>query len=159
MSARQDNTASTDQLDRAAGNAIAVFGIFFLVGPPLGALISLGIMSPVGEGLWGSGETLSILLIVLWFSYAGGGVQAAIVGVVAAISVYVNRRRRISLISVLLASFVTGAASIAFILSRRLPSITEILSFAVLLVPHVGAGIGCWLIGNLVLRRSRHLGG
>jgi hypothetical protein len=158
VSAAHEEMSSSAPPPRSAGQAVAVFFIFAIAGPPLGALTLFAIATVVNPptSFGQIGTFFSGIGLVIAFSYVFGGLQAAGVGLVAAISRRLGRRERVPLSPVLLASFFTGAAFVVILFSRpeQQPSAT-IGILAWMMATHFGAGIGCWLIANLLLRPPR----
>ena len=167
-SERRDEDVSPQPRARGAP-AIGVFLVFVIAGPPLGLLSLLAagtLLAPAGS--FGgtirvpTAHELDLMLkgfgLFSPFSYLFGGVQAACVGLVAAIAQYHDRVRRVPLIPMLVASFVAGAAFLGIIAlkSPQPPTFTAIAGFLAL---HCAAGIGCWLVANALLWpfRPRHM--
>jgi hypothetical protein len=91
-----------------------------------------------------------------FFSYLFGGLQAAGVGLAAAIARYRSRPQRIPLSLVLFASFACGLVFFIIVLSRgsprSQPSDLFIMLLAFVIGPHLVAGFGCWVITRLLVR-------
>ena len=150
--------------------AVAVFFIFVIVGPPLGFLTLLvigGILSPSQFSL-----PLRInpdqfhmvfhgMIIFGAISYIFGGIQAATVGLVAAISRYLSRKQRIPLSTIVITSAAVGIVFLAIIILRpRQPWQQSPAGLGVMagwMAIHLGAGIGCWALANLTLRPTKPL--
>jgi hypothetical protein len=154
-----DDTLQPDVAPRGnRAQAMGVFFVFLLVGPPLVALIVLAIglvdrPSFARVNSWG--DAGSMLLLALFFcavSYLVMGLQAATMGLVAAFMQYRSPKHRVPLMPVLGAAFVTGTL---FLLiaggtggAFTKDSATDFVGL------HLAAAIGCWLIANGLLRRS-----
>jgi hypothetical protein len=149
---------TADNLSDAEGatpKTALVFLIFLLVGPPVGILalwaMAIALVYILGAAaapeLSGHLRTLGLFVV---FSYAFGGVQALVVGFVAAV---VQARSRVGLVPVrpvLVACLLAGLAYPAFaiVTNQSLPHWDMLLTFIAL---HVGSGWLCCLICNAVL--------
>ena len=144
--------------------ALATFLVFVLVGPVVGlvtltAVVAFDRSSRLVELAANPDNFIRLTMLYLSVSYLFGGIPAALVGLVAAVTQYRSRLQRAPLRAVLLASFVTAliflaAFSIPPASWEREPTslITELA--LVVLGLHLTAGIGCWLIANGLLRLS-----
>ncbi|WP_438276200.1 hypothetical protein [Nitrobacter sp.] len=148
---------------RSGWQALAVFVIFLIAGPPIGALTSLlmaAIFNPTG--LFGGAGIEAVIQgtpFVMFFSYLFGGIQAAVVGMIAAVSRYYSHRQVVPLSAVLGGClFVSFALSVLVWAHDRTahPKMsTPIFSvFWVMLLVNLGAGIGCWFLSNRLVRAT-----
>jgi hypothetical protein len=137
--------------------SVLVFFVFLLVAPPLSEVIFF-----VAASLWAaltmSGTALPFLPIMssngiallLFFAYAFGGLQAAAVGIVAAMSHAKNPTLPVPVPPIVVASMCAGVASSILIgfLGMRSGS-----WFLFVFVAHLGANLLCVLIANALLQR------
>ena len=133
---------------------LIVFLVFAILGPfgggALGVAVLLTAMSlgPDAPLLRGGMEDLhKAIPLFVQISYLLGGIQAVFLGVVAMSATILRWRSLGSLLSVIGASLV---ASFIFVMlvDPRAPR----LGFYIFLGVHLGAGIACWLIAQVVLR-------
>jgi hypothetical protein len=149
--------AGPSDAQRARVGPIGVFIVFALLGPPLGGLIvvlALTVSSVFGSRGMTANELRylpAFVAFVLAYSYVLGGVQAAAVGVVAAMAQRSSARGTVPLLPVLIASVVAGLASIGFFVIWGVKP--EVSFLAVMLVISVGAGLLCRLICNRIVRK------
>ncbi|HEY7092880.1 MAG TPA: hypothetical protein VH393_06860 [Ktedonobacterales bacterium] len=133
--------------------AFVTFLIFAVAGPPLGFLVLLF----GGSLLSGSMRNLAIpdlhtlraLGVFSLFAYLLGGLQAALVGLVAALTQYRHSSERIPLLPVVLASLITGVAYVGLMAMKSHKF--AVVDAAAMLGVHVGAGLGGWLIASGLL--------
>ena len=133
---------------------LIVFLVFAILGPlvggALGVVVLLTAMSlgPDAPLLRDGMEDLhKAIPLFVQISYLLGGIQAVFLGVVAMLATILRWRALGSLLSVIGASLV---ASFIFVMlvDPRAPR----LGFYIFLGVHLGAGIACWLIAQVVLR-------
>jgi hypothetical protein len=146
---------------RSGWQALAVFFIFLIAEPPIGALTLFlvdAIFHPTRMfGVAWIDVVLQGVPLVVFFSYLFGGIQAAVVGMIAAVSRYCSRRQIVPLSAVLGGClFVSLALSVLLWLHGwtahpKIP--TSIFSgvWGMLLV-NLAAGIGCWFLSNRLVR-------
>ena len=147
MHPSDDPLPSSTRTRRDVGMALVTFFIFVIFGPLFGLLtliMPVALLSSSGGGHL----NLNLFGFLGFLSYLAGGLQAASVGLVAAIAQY--RNRRLSVVPVLLASFVTGVAFLALTALKSERPVT-LDTTAGLLGIHCAAGLGCWLIAQLLL--------
>jgi hypothetical protein len=144
--------AGPSAAQRARAAPIAVFLVFAVLGPPLGGLIVILALtvSSVFGGRTATGNEWryvpAFVAFVLMYSYLLGGLQAAGVGLVAAIAQRAAGHGTVPLVPVLLASIVAGLATIGvFVLWGVKP---DALFVAFMLAIPVGAAVGCRRICN-----------
>jgi hypothetical protein len=145
---------------RRLARGVVVFLIFALVGPPIAALIAIGIIpffergSIAPERIEDLIDGIERLVLMAYFFI---GAQMGAMGLVAALRLFFAHQPRVSLILVLATGFVLAVIAI-FILANPLvmpPPHPGIV--AAVLVLHLGAAGGCGLIANALLRlHERH---
>ena len=134
--------------------AVMVFAIFALMGPPIAALIFMGIL-PLIEGRPFGPESIDDLVRGIGrlaaIAYVFGGLQMAATGLVAALWLFFRRGARVSFVPVLLAALVlaiTAVLVLAYPMSMPAPDPGIV---AIVIALHVGAAVGCWVIANALL--------
>jgi hypothetical protein len=143
--------------------------IFALIGPLVG-LTAMLVVSSVWEILYGTVEraaffhspvawcsrTIGMVALAYPWALLFGGVQAALVGVVAALS-YVGWGR-VSFAAVMIASTLTfiGLSLLAFGSARSTEPVTW-QKLASMALPHLSAGFVCWLVVAPLRRNVRSL--
>ena len=135
---------------------LLVFLIFVIGGPPIGfavlllespLLALLGITAhPVASGPWQAPPLWEVGLF-LGASFVFGGAQAVLTGLVAALSFGFSDYTRVSLMAVLVTAVLAG---VGFVLLLRGPVPWGMA--AGLIVVHVGAALGCWLLAAAAIR-------
>jgi glucan phosphoethanolaminetransferase (alkaline phosphatase superfamily) len=159
-----DHEALATPLRPSALRALATFLVFVPVGPLVGlvtvtAVIALDRSSRLVQLATNPENFIRLTMLYLSLSYVFGGIPAALVGLVAAVTQYRSRLQRAPLRAVLLASFM---AALIFLAAFSIPSASwerEPTSFITALALtvlglHLTAGIVCWLIANGLLRLS-----
>jgi hypothetical protein len=149
-------TGAASELRNRAAKAVAVFLIFAIVGPPIAALIAIGIIpffepgwSIVAENVEDSINGIGRLLSAAYFL---GSLQLGVTGFAAALWLFFARRPRVSVILVLLTSFATAVVAVFVLANPMAMPAPDPGIVAAFLVLHVGAAIGCWLVANALLR-------
>jgi len=139
---------------RSAVSAVGVFLIFALVGPPLAALIFIGIL-PVYEQRSTFPDSFEELIYgigrLVPAAYFFGGLQLGATGVAAALWLWFARRPRVSLILVLLVSFATAVIAVLVLAKPMSMPAPHPGIVAGVFVLHLGAAVGCGLIANALL--------
>jgi hypothetical protein len=151
--------SAAENLSEAEGatpKTALVFLIFLVAGPPLGAVLFWAIFL-ISKFLGHNPPLVHHLPVVLQLvgisvvaSYAVGGVQALLVGGVAAIFQSMSRAGLVPFWPVLVACLLAGAAYPVFTIlkNQSLPYWEMVLlSFGL----NLGSGILCWMICNAVL--------
>ncbi|HKS61199.1 MAG TPA: hypothetical protein VJT13_05855 [Xanthobacteraceae bacterium] len=154
-----DHEALATPLHPSALRALVTFLVFVLVGPVVGlvtltAVIALERSSRHFELAANPDNFIRLTMLYLSVSYLFGGISAALVGLVAAVTQYRSRLQRAPLRAVLLASFVVA---LIFVVAFSFPypfwdAPVPLAISLTLVVLHLTAGIGCWLIANGLLR-------
>jgi hypothetical protein len=142
---------------------LAVFFIFLIAGPPIGALTAFLMVAIFNPTSLFKGAGIEAVIqgtpFVVFFSYVFGGIQAAVVGMIAAVSRYYSHRQVVPLSAVLGGGlFVSLALSVLLWSYDRTahPKIpTETFpGFWRILVVDLGAAIGSWLLSNRLVRAT-----
>ena len=152
-----DHEPLATPLRPSALRALATFLVFVLVGPVVGlvtltAVVAFDRSSRLVELAANPHNFIRLTMLYLSVSYLFGGIPAALVGFVAAVTQYRSRLQRAPLRAVLLASFVAALILIAVL---SFPNLSVPLGIVLTLVGlNLTAGIVCWLIANGLLRLS-----
>jgi hypothetical protein len=141
------------EIGGASAKSILVFLIFLIIGPPLTGFAMLAFGSAIGGGEFPwldaatSRRTAAFTLVI---SYIFGGWQALAVAFVAAAFQSRTRSQLVPLLPVVLTSAFAGVVFIVVLAIKggQLPAFGLIVLFFCL---HLGAGIVCWLIANILL--------
>ncbi len=133
---------------------LTTFLVFTILGPAIGGAITLVIAlvamarGPDGPFFQGGMEEFQKAIpLFVKLSYLAGGLQAAFVAFVALLSTVLRWNGRVSFLSVVIASLIAGVVFV-MVVDPRAYAVAFFISAGV----HVGAGIGCWLIAQAVLR-------
>jgi hypothetical protein len=151
LSAADD--AGRPEIGGASAKSILVFLIFLVIGPPLiGVLLfAFGFSLGSRELPWLDAASFRRMAgFIAVVSYIFGGLQALAVAFVAAAFQSRTPSQLVPLVPVVLASAFAGSVFtvVLAIKGGQLPAFGVIVLFFGL---HLGAGIGCWLIANILL--------
>ena len=133
------------------------FFVFIVLGPAIGGVtfvvLSLiaGLVSDFGQHGWVFNRPeafLGVLVFIQPFAYLLGGLQAFAVAGLAAIFHLRDPNGSVPLVPVLVGSVLCGSVFLGLMSRGGVPSIGASL---LLLLVHLGAGLGCWLIANALL--------
>jgi hypothetical protein len=141
------------EIGGASAKSILVFLIFLVIGPPLTGFAMLALASAIGGGEfpWLDAATVRrTAAFTVVVSYIFGGWQALAVAFVAAAFQSLTPSQLVPLLPVVLTSAFAGVVFIVVLAIKggQLPAFGLIVLFFCL---HLGAGIGCWLIANILL--------
>ena len=151
MMSRNDKT-TTGRVGIA--RPLTTFLVFTILGPAIGGAItlvfamiamSLGPDGPFFQG--GMEEFQKAIPLFAKLSYLAGSLQATFVAVVALLSTILRWSDRVSFLAVVIASVIAGVVFV-MVVDPRAYAVAFFISAGV----HVGAGIGCWLIAQGILR-------
>jgi hypothetical protein len=141
------------EIGGASIKSILVFLFFLIIGPPLVGFLmfAFGVSLGSRELPWldaASFRRMAAFIVVV--SYIFGGLQALTVAFVAAAFQSRTPSQLVPLVPVVLASAFAGSifTVVLTIKGGQLPAFGVIGLFFAL---HLGAGIGCWLIANILL--------
>jgi hypothetical protein len=143
----------------SAVQALGVFLIFAIVGPLLGGFMALiflllfGHRPVISEVTFGEiGFLVTGIMRVVVASFFVVGLQAAGMGLVAAGSQIMVGKPRVPFIPVLLASLLLGAAATFIVMNPLSPPRPDPAIVTAALAIHLGMGLLCWLIANVMLQ-------
>jgi hypothetical protein len=132
-----------------------VFAIFALMGPPIAVLIFIGLLPLIEQGRSIAPESIEDLVRgigrLVAIAYVVGGLQMGATGLVAALWLFLRRRERVSLVLVLLVALVLAIAAVLVLAKPMSMPAPDPGIVAIVIVLHVGAAAGCWLIANALL--------
>jgi hypothetical protein len=136
---------------------VLTFLVFVVLGPAIGgvALVVLSwiasLPSDLGQLQWINRPKafLHAVVFVQLFTYFLGGLQALVVGALASIFHLRDPGGPVPLAPVLVGSILCALVFLALLWRRG--EALQIATSVVLLLVHVGAGLGCWLIANALL--------
>lgn len=143
-------------LSRSPAKALGVFAIFVIVGPLLAVVFAIGILpffggsflpQDVGSFIFGIGRLMNA-------SYSLGSLQAAAIGLVAALWLFVLRTPRIPLLLIVLLSLAIAAFAAVLVEHWSSAPGPDLGVALAILILHVGPAIGCGLIANRLLRST-----